>query len=229
MDKTTLTAQTRTLVGKKSKLLRQQGVLPAVVFARGKDSTPVTLPFKEFMKVYNQTGESGLIELNIDQGQKPLNVIVAGLDLNPVTGVPYHANLRQVSLTEKITTRVPITLMGESAIVKNGEGMVLHLLNELEVTCLPQDIPHEIEVDISVLENIDDALTVADLKIDRSKIEVEAEQEEMVVKIDYAIQPEEPEEITLDEATLVEGVEATAETTAKEGEENSTADTEKEE
>jgi len=217
MEEIKLEAENRIQLGKKVRFLRREGKLPAVVYARGENSLPVSIDGKEFLKVYKMAGESGLIKLSIGEG-KPVNVIISELDIHPVTGNPVHANFRQVSLTEKLTTKVPIILTGESPAVKDSTGIVLHLLNEIEVTCFPQDIPHEIEVDISGLVNVDDAIVVGNLNVDRSKVEIETDPEELVVKIDYAQQAEEVEE-AVDEATLVEGVESTEEKEKEAGEE----------
>jgi len=113
-----------------------------------------------------------------------------------------------VDLTKKATATIPIELVGESLIVKSGEGMLLTLLNEVEVEALPQDLPPEIKLDISVLTELDQSLAVKDLPIDQSRVEIQQNAEELVVKVEHAEMAEEEEE---EEEATVEGVEVTTE------------------
>ena len=115
--------------------------------------------------------------------------------------------------------------MGESPIVKSGEGMLLTLLDEVEVDALPQDLPPELKLDISGLTEIDQSLSVKDLSVDRSKVEIKQSAEDLVVKVEHAEMAEEEEE---EEEVSVEGVEVTTEKKEEEGEEGTkeTEDTE---
>ncbi len=218
MNKTKVQVSNRKLVGKKVKQLRKQNQIPGVIFGMGKKSEPISITSQELNRLYETAGESGLLELEVNGGQL-VNAIISEVQKHPLTEQLIHVNFRQVNLTEKISTKVPVVLEGEAPIVKTGEGIALHLLNEIEVTCLPQDIPHEIRVDITTLTQIDAALQVKDLPIDHTKVQLEADPEDFVVKIDYAQQPEEIEEAEISEADLVGGVEATRET-ALDGDEN---------
>jgi len=211
-----LTAKKREILGKKVESLRRQGLLPAVVFGKETGSIPITLNQKEFLKVYEEAGESALIEVEIGK-QKPIKVLVTETDIHPVSDEILHVNLHAVSLTERATATIPIEVVGESPIVKSGEGMLLTLLNEIEVEALPQDLPPEIKLDISKLTEVDQSLIVKDLPVDRTKVEVKQDPEELVVKIEHAEMAEEEEE---EEEATVEGVEVTTE--KKEEEEEGT-------
>lgn len=219
METTNLSATTRTILGKKVKSLRREGKLPGVVFAKNENSLAITLNNSEFQTVFKSLGESGLIKLHIDE-DKALNVLISEVNQHPVSGQILHANLRKVSLKEKLSAHVPLVFEGEPAIVKSNEGILLTLMNEIEVTCLPQDIPHEIGVDVAKLNNIGDSIYVKDLFLDTEKVTLETDPEELVAKLDY-IPQEVPEEAEVSEAELVEGVEAVAEKEA--GEESSEA------
>ena len=200
-----LVAEKREILGKKVESLRRQGLLPAVIFGKETGSIPITLNQKEFLKVYEEAGESALIDVQIDNGLH--KVLVTETDIHPVSDEILHVNLHAVSLTEKATATIPIEIVGESSIVKSGEGMLLTLLNEVEVEALPQDLPPEIKLDISVLTEVDQSLAVKDLPIDQSKVEIKQNAEELVVKVEHAeMAEEEPEE----EAS-VEQVEVTTE------------------
>jgi large subunit ribosomal protein L25 len=210
METISLKATKRPLLGKKVRKLRRENKTPAVLFGMGDESIPLTLATSDIEKAFQEAGESSLIELTIDT-QKQVNTIISDITFHPVTEKILHTSLRRVSLTKKISTQVPINLEGESPAVESGEGILLQLLNEIEVTCFPQDIPHEIVMNISSLEHIDDALHVSDIKVNTAKVELSADPEDLVVKVDYAQQEEEEEGDELSEAELVEGVEATAE------------------
>jgi large subunit ribosomal protein L25 len=209
-----LIAKKRDILGKKVKALRRQGMLPGVVFGKGMESIPITLDQKDFEKVYEEAGESTLIDVEITDGgpRRPSGQIhktlISEVDLDPVSDEIIHANLQAVSLTEKTTATVPIEIVGESPIVKSGEGMLLTLLDEIDVEALPQDLPSEIKVDISGLTEIDQGITIKDLSVDRSKVEIEQDPEDLVVKIEHAEMEEEEEE---EEEPTVEAVEVTTE------------------
>ncbi|PIS23442.1 50S ribosomal protein L25 [candidate division WWE3 bacterium CG08_land_8_20_14_0_20_40_13] len=208
-------AKKRTIEGKKVKTLRRVGTIPTSVF--GKEISPMSLEVDEklFTALYNTAGETALINLKIES-ENPIKVLISDVQIHPVTGRVIHATFHKVKLTEKITAKVPVEITGESSIVKSGEGIVLHLMSEIEMECLPYDLPQNITVDISHLEKIDDAIAVKDLPIDRDKVAVKADPEELVVKIDYAKQQEKEEEVPVSEQELISKVEAAKELTEEE-------------
>lgn len=214
-----LIATKRTELGKKSKTLRNQRKVPGVIYAKGEQSVPVTLDLFQFEKVFKQAGETSLIDVTIDSKAFG-KVLVSEIDYHPVKDIIVHVNLRKVNLKEKIKAQIPIVVVGESPIVKGGEGLLLTLINEIEVEALPADLPHSIEVDISGLTEVDQGIEVKDLKIDRSKVEiVDRDEDELVVKIDYAEMKEEPEAVAVEaptEADLVAKVAATEQLTDEE-------------
>lgn len=204
-----LSAKIRKSKGKQNKSLRNKGLIPAVVF--GKDLTPtnIQIPSLEFTSIYSQAGESTLIDLKI-ANKDPLKVLISEVQRNPVSGLPIHANFQKVDLTQKITATVPINFIGSSDVINSGEGILLSLLDGVEVESLPADLPKELQVDISQLKEVGDALQIRNIKVDKSKIEIKAGPEDLICKIDYAEQIEEAEEeITEEEA--VQAVEATEE------------------
>jgi large subunit ribosomal protein L25 len=205
-----LSAEQRKIEGKKVKNLRLDGVLPAVIFGKGKGSRSLSLGRKEFEQVFSEAGESTLVDLEIEsrEGQK---VLIDEVQYHSVSGEIIHASLRRIDLTKKIKADVPLDLVGESPAIKSGLGILLSLIDEIEVECLPADLPPKIEVDISNLKEVDDAILVKDLPIDHSKVAIELDKDETVAKIDYAEMEEEKEEEEVSEAEAVEGVEATEE------------------
>ncbi len=200
-----ITAKKRTISGKKVKALRRRGILPAVLFGGKKEAVPLEVPLGEFQKIYAEAGESTLLDLEFD-GEKE-KVLITEVQHDPL-GKPLHADLRRVGAGEKVTATVPIIVEGEAAPVKSGEAILLTLLDEIEVECLPQDLPREIKINVSGLTEIGSGITISQLPIDRSKITVPGhEPEEPVVKLDYP-QAEEAEEAPVAEEEAVAAVEA---------------------
>ena len=179
-----------------------------MVFGKDLESIPITLDQKEFEKVYEEAGESTLIDVDLPEADKPIKVLISDVDLDPVSDKIIHANLQAVKLTEKITATVPLKVVGESPVVKSGEGMLLTLLDEVDVEALPQDLPSEIKVDVSGLTAIDQGIAVKDLPVDRAKVELQQDPEELVVKIEHAAMAEEEKE---EKEVSVEEVEVTTE------------------
>src|SRR5579884_667004 len=222
MDRIPLRAQERTVLGKKVKRLRRDGLLPGHVFGKAVEVEHVSVPLKEFIKVSTQAGETGLVDLRIGE-EKVRPVLIRNLQHDPKTGSLMHVDFYQVNLLEKVEVPVPVVIVGEEPeSVHLGETVVLQPISELQVEALPTDLIENIEVDITNLKNVDDAITVADLKYDRSKITVLAEPEEVVVKLAPAVTEEMKQLMEEQEAETAAAQEAAgegAESEATEGEE----------
>lgn len=203
-----LSAEKRKILGKKVKSLRKEDLLPAVLFGGDEKSQPLTLGRLEFEKVYQDAGESTLIDLNLD-GKKE-KVLISNVQYNPL-GKLLHVDLQRVEAGEKLTATVAIKVEGESPVVKSGEGILLILLDEVEVECLPQDLLSEIKVDVSSLTEVGQGIEVKDLPINRDKIKIlDHEPDELVLKIDYP-EMEEEEEVAIPEEEAVATIEAAKE------------------
>ncbi len=190
MDKINLKAQERTVLGKKVKQLRKQGIVPAHVFGNTKEVEHVQVDVKDFMAVLHQAGETGLINLRIGE-EKVRPVLIRETDFDPRKGELTHVGFYQVNLKEKVQVPVPIVLIGEEPeSVKMGEHIVLQNLSEVQVEALPGDLIENIEVNIEVLKNVDDAITVDQLNYNRELITVLAEGDEVVVKLAPAVTEE---------------------------------------
>ena len=226
-----IAAENRTQLGKKSKKLRLDRKLPAVVFSKGVESLPLTVDYNQFVKVVDEAGETTLVDLKHSGISE--KVLIKDLQLDPVTGNPIHASFQKVNLKEKITADIPVEIVGEekNELIKSGEGLVLQLLNEITVEALPTDLPHKFEVDVSKITEVGEGLKISDLEYDREKVElIDHEPDELVVKIDKATMEEEVEEVApVTEAELVAGVEATDELTPEEKAEREAKEKEKKE
>lgn len=187
MARPKLEAEKRTIAGRKVKKLRREGILPTNLYGDKISSMALQLPIKEFQRVYDQVGESGLVDLKADGQVYP--VLIHNVQLHPLTELPLHADFHKVSLTEKTTAMVAIEMEGESPAVEQKLGILIQPLSEVEVEALPQDLPERLTVDISKLEQVGDAVTVADIKTD-PKVEIKANKEEVVAKIDELAEEE---------------------------------------
>jgi large subunit ribosomal protein L25 len=163
MKKYSLTGAPRTIVGKKVKTLRAQGQLPATIYGKAMKSVSLTVPVAAFENVYKSAGETGLIELTVDRAVHP--VLIHNVQQDPVSDNLLHVEFRQVDLKEKVRTKVPVEHTGECPAVAQKLGVLLSVLNEIEVEALPTDLPEKISVDISALTAVDQELKVSDLAV----------------------------------------------------------------
>jgi large subunit ribosomal protein L25 len=192
MEKLKLTAQPRSVLGKKVKALRKQGLIPANIFGKDLKSKNIQVDAKELNKVFRQAGETGLLELKVKEEIYP--TLISNAQRDPLLGSIIHVDFHKVNLKEKISARVPLKLVGESPAEKSGTGLVLQTLNELEVEALPTDLPHELEVAVDKLTEVGQAILVKEIKVDQAKVEVKNDPEEVVVTVQTAeMKEEEPE------------------------------------
>jgi large subunit ribosomal protein L25 len=191
MDTKTLKAEVRKVAGRKVKNLRKEGILPGNISGKKIKSESIQVNLKDFSKVYEEVGETGLVSLEIGKEKKP--VLIHNLQMQPVTDQPIHVDFLQVDLKEKVTAEVPVELIGESPAEKQGLGTVVLMLNEIEVEALPADLPEKFEIDRSTLTEVDQLVKVADLKIDKAKVEIKTDAEEIVVKVE----PPQKEEVVV--------------------------------
>lgn len=223
MDKLALHAEEREILGKKVKRLRKDGKLPAHVFGKGVEGEIVSVEAKEFLKTFHLAGETGLIDLKIGT-EKVRPVLIREVQYDPISGDLIHVDFYQVNLSEKVKVPVPLVLIGEQPeSVHLGETIVLQTLNEVEVEALPTDLVEKIEVDITSLKAIDDAITISQLAYDREKLVLDADPEAIIVKLAPAVTAEMQKQM---EEQAAETAAAAAETAAgeegteaKEGEE----------
>ncbi|MCI0329481.1 MAG: 50S ribosomal protein L25 [candidate division Zixibacteria bacterium] len=159
--------QARKEAGKeKTKKIRAQGLLPGVVYGEGK-STPVVFNAHEFENLYHSIrGENVLINLEIVNGGKETKkTLIREIQREPVWGKILHVDFQHVSLAKKISVKVPVHLVGTPPVgVKETGGILQHTFRELEISCLPTEIPQHIDVDVSLLK-IGDSVHVRDLKL----------------------------------------------------------------
>jgi large subunit ribosomal protein L25 len=171
-----LEATPRSDVGKGvARKLRTGGRVPGVYYGRGEESIPLTVALKDLEAVIESAeGSNVIVDLKLSgTAAKDRKALIREIQRHPVAGLILHLDLQHISLTERIVVEVPIVLVGTPLGVKDGGGILEHLLREVEVECLPTDIPSKLEVDVSALQ-IGDSLHVSDLKVERGEILTEA-------------------------------------------------------
>lgn len=170
-----LKAKPRVELGKKTNALRRAGFLPAVIYGEGVKSEPLSILYKDFEKIYKEAGESTLIGLDVDG--KPYNVLIHDIRRDPITGKPIHADFYSVRMDKEIKTKVPVEFFGESPAVKNEGGILVKVMQEVEVEALPQNLPHSIRIDITSLAKFEDRILARDMLLpDGVKISVGMEE-----------------------------------------------------
>jgi len=159
--------------------LKRNGIVPGTVYGKGVDNQAVSISQKQLTRTFQAHGSRGLFSLEIDGGSG-LMVIVREIQRHPITGQITHVDFWKVRLDEKINSTVGVSLVGEEEIIKKG-GILQAGAKEIEVSCLPQDIPETLVYDIAALE-IGDKVTVADLQVP-AEVEILTDLETLVATV----------------------------------------------
>jgi large subunit ribosomal protein L25 len=209
-----LKANLRTTKGKKVKSLRKQGLIPAVIYGHGIESRSLVLKSLDFQKIYQEAGESNIVELIIDE-EKPVNALIQAVQVDPLEDKVLHVDFHQIREDEKVEVEVDLNFTGESKAVKELGGILVRALNKIKIRALPKDLIHEVEVDISKLATFDDIIHISDLKIP-SEVEILEKPEEVVATVQP---PREEEEVVVPEEVKMEEIERVGEKKKPEEEE----------
>ena len=170
--------------------MRKTGEIPAVFYGAGKSSTSVSVPIVEFKKAWKGAGESSTIKLSVDG--KDVDVLIHEVQVHPVTEVPIHVDFLVIDMDKKIKVKVPLEFTGISNAVKNGLGNLVKVLHEVEIEALPKDLPHNLEVDLSKLETVENQIFVSDIKLPAGVVVITNEHD---VVASIVLQVEEKEEV----------------------------------
>jgi large subunit ribosomal protein L25 len=176
----TLTLQRREVLGKRVRRLRYQGIIPANVYGRGRPSRAVQMDTQELKRLLTAHAGSRVIQLRIDGAEEP--ALVRHIEREPRSGRVQHVDFMHVEMTEKLRARVPVRLTGEAPAIRSLGGTLLHLVDALEVECLPRDLPEALDLDVSGMDQLDAVLHVSDISVPPG-VTVLADPEETVVKI----------------------------------------------
>jgi large subunit ribosomal protein L25 len=155
----------REVLGKATKRLRKVGIIPANVFGHKEESQAVQIDAVAFNRLRRSHGATGIITLRMAGNDGTQTALIRHVQHDPRSGKVLHVDFFRVSMNESLRVKVALRFVGEAPAVKFEGGVLLHLLDTLEVECLGSEIPEYIEVDVSSLEEIDDILHAADIKL----------------------------------------------------------------
>lgn len=192
----------------KAKFLRSQGLVPIILYGKEVKPIPLSMPIGLFIKLYKEAGETTIIDLKIEGADKSHPILIKDLQLDPVTDEHIHVDFYVIKAGEKLRATVPLIFEGESLAVKDLGGILITNKNEVEIECLPKDLPKEIKVDISGLNQIDDSIMVKDIKVP-SGVDVLDELGDSIIVVAPPAAEEEEEIVSEEEA--VDAVETTGE------------------
>jgi len=185
--------------------LRASGRIPAVFYGRGESAIPLIVDMKDLKgALEGASGGNVIVDLKLEgEAAADRKAIIREIQRDPVAGRILHVDFQHISLTEKITVEVPIVLVGVPTGVKDGGGILETLLREVEVECLPTDIPAHIDVDVSAL-GIGDSIHVAELKAERVTITTDPDRTVATVVPPTVLEEAKPAEEAVAEPELIE-------------------------
>lgn len=159
----TINVQSREVGKEKNNSLRAQGIVPAVMYGFDSDSISLAVDRNAMTKLYEEAGESSVIELSLDRKNHP--VLIQDLQRDPITDFITHVDFRRIDMSKKVETAIRLEVVGVSPAVKDLGGILVQSLEEIEVSALPSSLVPEIEVDVTSLATFDDVIRVSDLSI----------------------------------------------------------------
>lgn len=219
-EKISLPAKIRNIFGKKVKKLRKEGLIPATVYGVNFKSKSISVNKKEFIKVYRLAKETKIINLQIEKEEIP--VLIKNIQIHPITNEIIHVDFRKIDLTKTLITEVPIKLTGTSEAVNQKGGVLLVHSHTIVVEALPQDLPQNIEIDISILKEIGQEIKVSDLpKSEKYKIKTPSD------KVLVSITAHKEEKTTPDTSTITPEITKETKTDQKENQQVNTSENSK--
>jgi large subunit ribosomal protein L25 len=227
MEELKLTAEKRDVLGKKNRFLRRRGITPTHLFGHSLKSLSLQCDTSELKRIVAHAGETRLISLKVKGEKDTKRVFVREVQRDALGKHLLHVDFYQIRMGEKMTMDVPIVLVGEAPALKTKGRMLSRGITELPIECLPEKVPPQIEIDVSTLEELEQAIQVKDIVLDPD-ITVQADPEQMVVKVAEVMIEEEPvpevaeeEEVEGEEVEAEEGAEKSKAEAAEEKAEKS--------
>jgi large subunit ribosomal protein L25 len=181
MEKLELEVSKRDVTGKNVRFLRREGKTPAKIYGPGIDSMPVQVETKTLEQILGKAGETDLITLKLHGSKSHPKVLIREVQRKPITDELLHIDFYQADLTQSIKVDVPLVFIGEAPVAKRKNVSIITMLDTLHIEALPDHLPHDIEVDISVLEEVDQAIHVKDIKLNPELI-LHGDPEQMVIR-----------------------------------------------
>ena len=222
MNRDELKVSRRDILGKKVRFLRREGLTPVNLYGPNIESLSLQVETSLLKRLIDRVGRNALIALKVDGARKPNMAMIRDIQRHPLTGDLLHVGFFQVEMTHRVKAEVPLLFTGEAPAAKTARIMLIENLTSLEVEALPADLPRNIEVDLTVLEEMDQAIHVRDIAVDEA-VEVLNDPDQVVVKVmeskvEKLIEEIEEAEVPVEEAEAEAEVEAEAEAAAPPGE-----------
>jgi large subunit ribosomal protein L25 len=211
MPEMKLTATKREVLGKKTKVLRSQGLTPAHLFGHALESQSLQCSTTDLIKILAQAGTTRLLTLKVEGDKEPKRVFVREIQRDVLSRQLLHVDFYQVNKDEKMQMEIPIVLVGEAPAMRGKGRMVSRGITSLRIECLPEKVPPQIEVDISVLKELEQGLYVKDIVLD-PEINIFADPQQLLVKVtEVIIKVEEEKPVAAAEGEVAAGAEGAAE------------------
>lgn len=160
--------------------LRDSGFIPAVFYGKKEASTPISIREVDFLKVWKEAGESTVVTLETEGGNK--DSLIHDIVLHPVTGKPLHVDFYVFEAGHSVEVELPIEFIGVSSAVKDLGGTLMKVVHEVRISAMPKDLPHMIEVDISSLKNFGDQILAQDIPMPKG-VELKLNPEEVIATV----------------------------------------------
>ena len=141
--------------------LREQDMIPAVYYGAGKDAVSIAVPVKAFTKVWKEAGETTAVTLTI--GGEKISTIIHDMQHDHITGAVTHVDFLIIDMKKELEVSVPLEFIGMAQAEKDNLGSLTKALHEVEVSALPANLPHSLEIDVSGLATLDDQIHVKDI------------------------------------------------------------------
>lgn len=184
-DQVTFAAQKRDVLGKRVKRLRRQGIIPGNIYGHNRASVPIQMNAHDFETFLRKHAATTLLRLTLDGGGAPDTALVRRVQREPRTGTIQHVDFQHVALSETIKARVPLRLEGESPAVRIRDGLLLQLVDVVEVEARATSLPEALTLDVSGLATVNAALYVRDIQLPKG-VKLLADPEEPAVKVEPA-------------------------------------------
>jgi len=181
-DNPILHAERRTVTGKAVRHLRREGITPIVVYGAHTASVTLQVGTKELLHVLSQTGGTHLIAIEVAGEKTPRMALAREMQRHVTRLTPLHADFLEVNIREKVTSVVPLVIVGEPELAHRGLAVVNHLITSVTIEALPTEIPSSIHIDASHLAEIDDAVYVRDLTAD-PRVRILNDPDEVVLRL----------------------------------------------
>jgi large subunit ribosomal protein L25 len=195
----TLSAEARTVFGKKLKNIREAGKLPVVAYGKKGTLGSYAVSVSDFKRVFKAAGESTVIALTTPEGER--DVLVHDVSYDPVTSEPVHADFYVIEKGQKVQVKVPIEFTGTSLAVKSLGGILMKVLHELELEAEPRNLPHSLTVDISKLATFDEQILAKDIALPAGVVLIE-NPEEVIALVQAPKEEKEEDNVPVDLSTI---------------------------